>query len=285
MMNFAEWLQLNEMPMALKGSYKGSFFQRLVAAKYVLAPTYDPAAKQAFVDLADKIQRQEDFLKSKFQFFHTQDDPYHSMKDMTQDIERQKAQGVWKPRIPVYADPPAMDGKDKQGHPVFTNDQNVSQRGVHDIISHYFGQHPFSARGEYAAYNRHLKTLCNRDQAKAGDCPAAKAIFTEVVGQTSYYYVYGGFTDQKAVILDDFDHYNVGLLAPTSPLAKYFSVGGKVMRPAEDFSYAEFRSEHPELAEEMQRQIGGKSMMTLAQLPGESPASIGKTADNYSMTG
>jgi hypothetical protein len=273
-MQFSKWLQLDE-GLALKGSYKGGFFQRLVAAKYVMAPSNDESARPAFEDLVKKIERQSNFLKSKFDFEPTQDDPYHSMKAMTKDIERQKAQGQ-KPRIPVYAEPPAMDGNSVagEGHPFLTNKQNVTQRGVHDIIAHYFGQHPFSARGEYAAYNRHLKTLCNVQQAKSGECLAAKAMFTEVVAQTSYYYVYGGYAKQKAVILHDFDHYHVGLLAPNSPLNKYFVVEGKLMVPASDFSYAEFKVEQSELCEEMARQLNGKSITTLAQLPGESPASV-----------
>jgi hypothetical protein len=281
-MDFSKWLQLSEA-MALKGSYKGSFFQRLVAAKYVLAPSTDPEAKMAFEDLLQKIQRQEKMLKSKYEFVPTLDDPYTSMKHMTQDIEKQREMGVAKPKVQVFAEPPAMGGQEKQGHPVFTNTQNVMQRGVHDVITHYFGQHPFSARGEYAAYNRHLKTLCNRDQVKGGECLAAKAMFTEVVGQISYYYVYGEYTDQKAVILHDFDHAHVGLLAPSSPLNKYFAVSGKVMMPAEGFSYAVFRNEQPELAHEMANQLGGKSVTTLAQLPGESPASV-RLAD-LSMAG
>lgn len=265
-MNFKEWL-VNET-LALKGSYKGSLFQRLVAAKYVLAPVSNPNAEEAFQELANKIQRQEGFLKSKFNFQPSQDDPYSSMKAMTRDIQKQRDNGTKKPNIPVYAEPPGEQG---QGHPFLTNQQNVTQRGVHDIIAHYFGQHPFSARGEYAAYNRHLKTLCNPQQAKSGNCLAAKAMFTEVVGQTSYYYVYGDFTDQKGVILDDFDHYHVGKLSPQSPLNQYFAVEGKLMTTTPNFDYHQFKEEMPQLATEMARQLKGKSLTTLAQMPGEKP--------------
>lgn len=266
--DFKKWLHLNET-LSLKGSYKGSLFQRLVAAKYQLAPTKDPQALNAFLELVRKIKRQEQFLSSKFKFNPTQSDPYGSMKAMSQDIENQKKQGVKKPVIPVYSDPPAMDGENNGGHPVFSNDDNVTQRGVHDIIAHYFGQHPFSARGEYAAYNRHLKTLCNIDQAKLGNCLAAKAMFTEVVAQTSCYYVYGHFVDQKAIILNDFDHYNIGMLAANSPLNKYFIVLNKTMLPSHNFSYYQFKNENPELAEELSKQIKSNSITTLTHLPGE----------------
>ena len=261
-MNFKEWLDIQEA-MALKGDYKGGIFQRLVAARYMLAPTLDPSAEPAFQDLAKKISRQKEFLDSKYQMKPTQDDPYHSMKAMTKDIEKQKASGVRRPVIPTYAEPPAMDGDLSGGHPIYNNDDNVTQRYVHDVIAHYFGQHKFSARGEYGAYNRHLKTLCNRDQVKAGQCLAAKAIFTEVVAQTSCYYVYGDFVDQKAVILDDFDHANIGALASNSPLNQFFVVEGKVMKKRENFNWREFQAFDMSLARELTHQSHGRPLTHL----------------------
>lgn len=124
--------------MALKGNYKGNLFQRLVAAKYQLAPSLDHRAIPAFEDLKKKIGRQGEFLGSKFQMKPTQNDPYHSMKAMTVDVDRQRQAGIKKPVIPVYAEPPAMMGQEKGGHPLFTNDDNVTQRGVHDIIAHLY---------------------------------------------------------------------------------------------------------------------------------------------------
>ena len=51
----------------------------------------------------------------------------------------------------------------------------------------------------------------------AGSVLRLRALFTEIVGtDQSYYYVYGQFAPQKAVFLNDFDFYNVGLLAPSS---------------------------------------------------------------------
>lgn len=252
-MNFTKWLNLDES-LSLKGDYKGSIFQRLVAAKYKLAPVKEPTAVAAFQELGRKIGRQQEFLSSKFQMNPSQNDPFHSMKAMTQDIQRQKSTGVRKPVIPVYSAPPAMDGEENGGHPVFSNDDNVKQRGVHDVIAHYYGQHPFSARGEYGAYNRHLKTLCNVDQVKTGQCLAAKAMFTEVVAQTSYYYIYGTYVDQKAVILDDFDHANVGLLSPTSPLNAFFVVQNKTMSLKPDFSWDDFAVNFADLAMELIKQ-------------------------------
>ena len=250
MINFKQWLNFNET-ISLKGDYKGSIFQRLVAAKYKLAPTLEQSAVAAFKELAEKIGRQHEFLSSKYEFKPTQDDPYPSMKAMTKDIKLQKSKGIQKPVIPVYAEPPAMAGEEKAGHPVFSNADNVKQRGVHDIIAHYFGQHPFSARGEYAAYNRHLKTLCNYKQVKQGKCLAAKAMFSEGVAQTSYYYIYGNYADQKAIILEDFDHARIGLLSESSPLNNFIVVENKTMSLKPDFSWNNFTAAHSELATEL----------------------------------
>ncbi len=239
-MNFKKWL--NET-LALKGNYKGSWFQKLVAASYKLSPNLDPNAIPAFEDLSKKVLKQDKILQSKYQAEPTLADPYKSMKQMTREIEKQKLLGIKKPLVKVFSEPP------EQGHPVFSNELNVKLRWIHDIIAHYFGQHPFSARGEYGAYNRHLKTLCNVDQVKAGQCLAAKALFTEIVAQTSYYYIYGGYTVQKVIILNDFDHFRVGQLNPNSKLNDFFVVVGKELVPRGNLEG--FNQVFPELSQEL----------------------------------
>lgn len=64
-LEFKEWL--NEA-LSIKGNYKGSIFQRLVAAQYNLAPAIESEAIPAYRDLIRKISRQNQFLQSKFQF-------------------------------------------------------------------------------------------------------------------------------------------------------------------------------------------------------------------------
>jgi len=272
MAEFKDWI-LKEM-VALAGNYKGSFFQRLVTAQYMLMPRMDESALPAFRDLAEKLKRQHEFLQSKFTFTPTPDDPYKSMKQMTQLIQAQKDAGVRKPNFRVFAEPPAgtagrEDPKDGPvGHPALSNDENVMLRGVHDALAHYAGQHPFTARGEIGSYNRHLKTLCNRDQAKGGKCLAAQALFTDLVAQTSCYYIYGSFVEQKVGILYDFDHYNVGHLAPNSGLNNFFYVQAKNLVPRPDFRLEEFRRAYPALAGELLRQEAlGKSKVPLVPLP------------------
>lgn len=236
--------------LALKGDYKGNWFQRLVAAQYMLAPDMDQSAVPAFEELARKFQRQFKFLQSKYQMDKTTDDPYKSMKHMTREINKQKDAGVRKPSVKVYDDDP--------NHPIFSQEFNTQLRWVHDIISHYYGQHAFSARGEFAAFNRHAKTL-------GPETDAVKALFTEVVAQTSCFYVYGDYVKQKVVILDDFDHPRVGLLAASSPLNAFFEVRGKELLPVEGFDIERFKAQFPDLFKELARQdSSGKARAPLA---------------------
>ncbi len=132
-------------------------------------------------------------------------------------------------------------------------------RGVHDAIAHLGGNHPFSARGEYGAYNRHLKTLCNVQDAKGGRCLAAAALFTEIVGQTAFYYVYNAFAPQKAVFLPDFDHYERGAAGPVLSAERLLrgpEQESLVCRP--DFDHRGLRSGVPGRSpQELSRQVGG----------------------------
>jgi hypothetical protein len=264
-LGFRRWLA-NET-LALAGNYKEGIFQRLVAACYKLAPVSDPAALPAFQELARKMSRQNDFLRHDFNFIPSSGDHYASLKQLRRSIVAQRQAGRRRADMYVYAEPPGPEGDAaQQGHPVFTNDQNVMIRGVHDAIAHLGGNHPFSARGEYGAYNRHVKTLCNVQDARAGRCLPAAALFTEIVGQTSYFYVYGQYAPQKAVILSDFDHWNVGLLSPSSRLNGFFLVQNKDLACRPDFDPEVFARDYPALSRELARQVGGPKVR-LANIP------------------
>lgn len=93
-------------------------------------------------------------------------------------------------------------------------------------------------------------------------------MFTEVVAQTSYYYVYKGYADQKVVILDDFDHANIGQLAPNSILNQFFFVDNKVFKTSPNFEYQAFSTAFPDLAKELKNQLKNNDQLEL--LPGES---------------
>lgn len=91
---------------------------------------------------------------------------------------------------------------DYSDHTIFSLQDNVIFRTVHDYIVHILGNKQFGARGEIASYNLHAK-LVPKD--------AVPAIFTEVVGQASVAVTSGSFpSKQKIAVLKGFDYYNVG---------------------------------------------------------------------------
>lgn len=90
---------------------------------------------------------------------------------------------------------------DYSEHPVFTVEDNIVFRTVHDYMAHILGDHNFGAKGEIASYNRH---------AKMAPPAAIPALFTEVVGQACYTLKNGTFPKQKIAFLEGFDYYNIG---------------------------------------------------------------------------
>lgn len=90
-------------------------------------------------------------------------------------------------------------------HPIWSVEQNVKFRAVHDWYTHIINKAPFNARGELRAYNSYTKLI------PANAIPAA---FTEIVGQVSYAIVNGGFGEQKVCLLPQFDYYHLGKLNP-----------------------------------------------------------------------
>jgi len=279
MQGFGKWLRLNEGHM-LKGDYKGSYYQRLVAAMYVLAPRREnnPEVDEGYRQLYEKIERQKKLADSDYQMQPTKDDRFLSFKALKKHVDDQRQAGVRRPLMPAYAPDEGLgpnEDPSQKGHPMWTKEQDALFGYVHDAMSHMKGNHPFTARGEYGAYLRHLQTFCNPEQVKAGKCPIAKVIFTEVVAQTSYYYVYGDFPPQKATILKDFDKFRIGLLERDSRLNAFFEYNSRLkdLVPKEGASVEQLAAADPKLPGEWLRQEElfarreSKPKFGLAQLP------------------
>ena len=97
-------------------------------------------------------------------------------------------------------------------HPIYDAETNVKVRAVHDYMSHIQPKKPAgftshtvkgSIKEEIRAYNIHLKTVPRK---------AIPALFTEVIGQVSTFYITGEFIEQKVCLLDGFDYVNVGIV-------------------------------------------------------------------------
>jgi len=183
-------------------------YQKLVADAYLQAPKYDRAAVGAWQALNASNHKLFQRLLSRANIiFVTEDqnyagerlningrqyivqygkDPYESQAQMKADWEKTGSLKI---------------SVDHSQHPVFSVEDNIVFRSVHDFIVHILGNHPFGVKGEIASYNLHAK-LVPRE--------AVPAIFTEVVGQACVAVEYGDFPEQKIAILKGFDYYNVG---------------------------------------------------------------------------
>lgn len=164
-----------------------SKYATMVAKAYEARPTLQGDATQAWrsaVAFVDRVFRQ---VETRLPVEFVDVDPYSSYEDMAQKVEQEGVLKIWN------------GASDK--HPVWTPEQNWKFRAVHDYQSHIAGGHVFSLKGEFAAYNRHLKTF-PRD--------AWPCLFTEIIGQTSYQVTHSQFPEQKVALLYGFDYVNIG---------------------------------------------------------------------------
>lgn len=184
---------------------------KLVAEAYDLAPDYEQSAVKHWDALKESNYLLFRRIKNKFNLIFVTEDigkvgtlkisgtdypieyisggqPYETQPEMVQDV---KQNGTLKINI------------DYSEHPVFSVEDNVVMRTVHDYIVHILGNKSFGGKGEIAAYNLHVK-LATRE--------AVPALFTEVVGQACFAIAKGGFPDQKITILEGFDYYNLGVI-------------------------------------------------------------------------
>ena len=186
-------------------------YARLVAAAYTDAPEYDPEAVPSWQALnqsnrklwkrllskVDVVFTSENpptkdhmmIMGKKYQLIHN-GDPYANQGEMKADVQDNN-------RIMIMID--------HSEHPVFSVEDNIIFRTVHDYIVHILGNKQFGLFGELQAYNLHAKMV---------PVSARGAIFTEVVGQVSYHSVHNDFPIQKVAILHGFDFVNVGNVSP-----------------------------------------------------------------------
>lgn len=191
-------------------------YAQQVAAAYTAAPSFDSKAVPAWNALIahtekvlfPKIDAQvKKIYKAKNPEYATNPDgggvqvvnfhPYNDAKEMTDEVMNKGAFRV--------------SSADSE-HPLWSVEQNVKFRAVHDWYTHIINKSSFSLRGELRAYNAHAKLLP----------PAAvPAAFTEIVGQACTAIVNGGaFSEQKICLLPQFDYYNVGKVKEPQPSEK-----------------------------------------------------------------
>ena len=173
-------------------------YAKLVANAYEAAPEYDesvlPSYRALIEHAVNKLYPQ--ILGKGIDIQFVEDDPYTDRNQMAADVENNKVLKI---------------SKLFNNHPVFTKEENLKFRAVHDYYTHIVCNQDFGLRGELKAYNTH---------ARLAPPAALPALFTEVVGQACYAIVNGkvddngdfipAFGDQKIAELPGFDNTKVG---------------------------------------------------------------------------
>jgi hypothetical protein len=153
-----------------------------IADAYDNMPEYDEQAAQAWKALAaDSAQRANAFREAYNVGITDDPEPYDNAEQMFEDI----GQGNF------------VVSRANSDHPIWTPDENVDFRIVHDILGHYPTGGDFSWHGENDA--------CNAHAMKLADPEARKALMTECLGQTGSAIKNGGFGDQKVGYLEGYE--------------------------------------------------------------------------------
>jgi len=182
---------LNESLLLKPGPDGWEKYSQLVGKAYLAAPKFEARAVPHFQAMIPFIEKMFKRISSKVDIQFVDYHAYENAQQLKNDV---KQNGIMK-----------IATIDAQ-HDVFDELTNAKFRAIHDYMSHIqaIGSRgtEFSLIGELQSYNVHLKTLPPK---------AVPALFTEIVGQVSAYYVGGGkFAEQKICLLDGFDYYNIG---------------------------------------------------------------------------
>lgn len=162
-------------------------FVPVVARAYLARPIFEESAVPSWIALRDSTNRLFKQMSRRIDVQFVDEDPYPDFESMRRDVEANRRMLIW---------------TGASDHGVWTPEENWRFRAVHDYMVHLAGGHPFTLRGEMAAYNRHVKIAPPR---------ARLALFVEVVGQVCTYMFLGNkFAEQKICHLYGFDFVNVG---------------------------------------------------------------------------
>lgn len=153
-----------------------------IAKAYERMPMYDPEAVPAWQELADNSMRRAAEIRKRLNVEETPNpEPYgghEPWNQMFDDINR----GQFKVSSAFCE------------HPIWTPEQNMAFRTVHDVEGHYPTGGDFGWEGENKACGAHFPTLSPNAQ---------RALMTECLGQTGYAIARGGFGPQKVGFMDE----------------------------------------------------------------------------------
>jgi hypothetical protein len=165
------------------GMWKADWSDQLqpIAEAYAKAPVYDPKAAAAYKALADDSMRRAEILRKQLHIEEVNDpEPYSSHEKMLDDIHKRQHYEV---------------SRANTDHPLWTPEQVIAYRTVHDILGHGVSGGDFGWEGTNKATQAHMPLLSSEAQ---------KALFTEAIGQTAYGTHYRHFGPQKVALFPQF---------------------------------------------------------------------------------
>lgn len=183
--------------IAKTGAWQDHFLNQIqpIAQAYEQLPELDPNAVGAWQELAQDSTQRANELRNRFNVSVTDNpEPYADAQEMFHDLD--------KGNFAV--------SRANADHPIWTPDQNVDFRVVHDILGHHTSGGDFSWQGENQACGAHFPLLSSNAQ---------RALMTECLGQTGYAVANHGFGPQKVGFMDD-------LLSPAQQTFSSMPAGG-----------------------------------------------------------
>lgn len=172
-------------PILLRSDAEALRYGTMVADAYLAAPVFDESQAWRWKLLIDHVERLFERIqrgKQGVKVVYVEGQPYADERELQKGVEET---GI------LYV----------STHSIFTPEQNLKFRAVHDYMTHIARDVTFGLRGEIAAYNTHAKMV---------PPDAVPALFTEVLGQASTFIAKGFFPEQKIALLP-FDYYNIGI--------------------------------------------------------------------------
>lgn len=149
-----------------------------IAKAYAQLPAFDEKAAPAWKALAAESKIQADAIRQQITVDITDDpEPYMTAKEMVDDIHKNKHFTVSRANC---------------DHPIWSVEDNVNFRIVHDVLGHAQSGGDFSWRGENLACGVHFPLVSPL---------AREALFTECIGQVAYRSAFKGFGPQKIGLL------------------------------------------------------------------------------------
>lgn len=154
-----------------------------IAQAYAKMPPFDEKAVPAWKALAAESKIQADAIRRQITVEVVDDpEPYMSAQQMVEDIHKNKHFAV---------------SRANSEHPIWSVEDNVNFRIVHDVLGHAQSGGDFSWVGENKACGVHFPLVSPL---------AREALFTECIGQQAYYREFHGFGPQKVGFLSQFLH-------------------------------------------------------------------------------